>query len=195
MSKHGTCVIDGCDRDVMYPSRGICQMHYFRHMRTGSYERKERSRKLRLENPAGYQKLLKPEHPLADSHGYVYEHRFVVYEAIGEDMGGCAICGKAITWKTCHIDHIDENVRNNAPSNLRATCRWCNTSRGRKAEHEYDYATGITMDGVTMTPTEWARQSCAAVNAATIRRRFKAGWPPRDAICTPSKTFRGKDAA
>lgn len=188
------CKIDGCNKSVMYPSRGICQMHYFRHMRTGSYELKERTRKPRLENPAGYQRVYEPGHPLADVHGYVYEHRLVMYQAVGDEVNICAICGKDISWATCHIDHIDEDVRNNTISNLRATCRGCNTARGRKQEHEYDTAMAITLDGKTMTPTEWARQPNVPVTRRTIADRIKKGMSPREAIYTPSATCRKRKA-
>nr|MDQ6120782.1 HNH endonuclease [Klebsiella pneumoniae subsp. pneumoniae] len=36
-----------------------------------------------------------------------------------------------MTWKTAHIDHIDEVVDNNSDSNLRVLCRACNVMRSR----------------------------------------------------------------
>jgi len=72
------CKIKGCVKESVYKKDQVCQKHYFRHMRTGTYELVP-SRKYRIENPAGYQKIFEPSHELADSIGYVYEHRFVYF--------------------------------------------------------------------------------------------------------------------
>lgn len=185
------CMIDGCTKPRRRSKAGVCEMHYIRFYRTGTYELKDKGRKPRLTNPAGYQKLHKPGHPLANADEYVYEHRYVMYEKLGDGISECSICGSPISWGTCHIDHIDENVANNDISNLRATCRGCNTMRGRKAEHEYGRAVAISWGGKTMTPTEWARQPGVTVSGSTIRRRFEAGQSAEDAIWAPSRTFKG----
>lgn len=122
------CVIPECDRSADYKKQQVCQKHYFRFMRNGSYE--PRQRKYRIQNPAGYQKLSESNHPLANKDGYVYEHRFVVYNHYGTDLPSCELCGKATDWETCHIDHKDNDVSNNLLGNLRPVCRPCNTMRG-----------------------------------------------------------------
>lgn len=189
------CVIDGCVKPRRRSKKGVCEMHYTRFYRTGSYDIKERNRQPRLTNSSGYQKLHKPGHVLANADEYVYEHRYVMYESVGDDVSECSICGKPISWRTCHIDHIDNDVANNNISNLRATCPGCNTSRGRnKAEHEYSRATAISAGGKTMTPAEWARMPGVTVTGPTIKRRFKSGQSAEEAIYTPSKTLKGARA-
>ena len=73
------CKIDGCTQNARYKKDQVCQKHYFRFMRYGTYELTS-VRKYRIENPAGYQKIYEPSHFLAGKDGYVYEHRFVYCE-------------------------------------------------------------------------------------------------------------------
>ena len=123
------CKIDGCGRDATYLKAQVCQKHYFRFMRYGTYElTKAGLRKYRLTNPAGYQKLYEPTHILANKDGYVYEHRFVYFNS-GKQINKCEMCGCDINWGDCHIDHIDNDVTNNNINNLRAVCRGCNVFR------------------------------------------------------------------
>lgn len=185
------CRVDGCDREEMYKNDKLCQMHYFRKMRTGSFEL-QKKRKYRRQNPAGYFLVFEPGHPLSQAGGYVYEHRFVVYSKYGDSLPGCDLCGKPTEWETCHIDHIDEDVTNNKLENLRPVCRPCNTLRGRikTPEHEYKGATGIECDGQTMTVAEWARQEGVTVSGNCIRNRIAKGWDIKDAIYKPSLTHK-----
>lgn len=53
----------------------------------------------------GYPRLYRPGHPLADSIGYVYEHRFILYEA------GIDIAGR-------HVHHINGDKTDNRIENL-----------------------------------------------------------------------------
>lgn len=127
------CKVDGCGRDARYKAAELCQKHYFRQRRYGTTDTTRWGKRApRLENPAGYQSVHRPDHPLCcDKNGYVYEHRAVLYDAIGVGPHRCALCGKEVTWGTCHVDHIDDDVRNNSRANLRPTCSVCNTQRGR----------------------------------------------------------------
>ena len=180
------CCIDGCNKTIAYIERQICQMHYFRFMRNGTYD-KTIKRKYRVENPAGYQKITEKEHPLSDGSGYVYEHRFVYYNH-DKDVSKCSICGTNINWKTLHIDHIDDNVRNNDISNLRATCRNCNTTKGRKASSLSK--TFIEYRGIKLSVAEWARRDDVKVAYQTIRYRLLNGISPEDAIFGERKTHQ-----
>lgn len=179
------CKVNGCDKDAMYKEQQVCQMHYFRYMRNGDYEI-HRSRKYRISNPAGYQKIYEPCHELADSTGYVYEHRFVSYVKNNGIIDGCEICGKKITWETCHIDHVDTDVTNNKPDNLRQLCSGCNVFRGHTAESMGNMM--LTVNGKTLTPSAWARMNGVEVTSSTIRRRKLSGMSDYDAIFAPRKT-------
>jgi hypothetical protein len=55
----------------------------------------------------GYVRIWLPEHPLAMSDGYVYEHRLVAFEA------GLNVAGK-------HVHHRNETKDDNRPENLGA---------------------------------------------------------------------------
>lgn len=177
----------------MYSEQQVCQKHYFRFMRNGTYEivRKSRAR-LRYQDPAGYWKVYEPNHPLADRTGYVWEHRKIVYDRIGDSVPPCELCAKPLTWKTAHVDHIDEDPSNNDPGNLRPLCCGCNTWRGsRIPQHEAKGHHAITFGGETKTPNEWARDPRVKVSNGTIVRRKKAGASDYEALFGEKRTHNG----
>ena len=184
------CKVDGCGRDATYKGHQVCQKHYFRMWRNGTTDI-VRSRKERTENAKGYQKLSAPGHRLVNSDGYAYEHRLVVYAKYGENLPDCELCGKPTDWATCHIDHKDNDVKNNDISNLRPVCRPCNTNRGRKQEHLYSHHTSITVGGLTMTAHEWAKFPGVLVTGSTIRRRLSCGASHYDAVYGKKITHNG----
>lgn len=109
--------------------------------------------------------------------GYVYEHRKIIYDMHGTELPPCKICGKRISWTTCHVDHIDTNVRNNAVENLRAVCRGCNTSRTKRSTiHRYEY------QGSLMTLTELAKVDGVQVCRHALNLRLKKGMPLLNAM-------------
>lgn len=187
-----TCKIEGCEKDVQYKARGICQMHYFRHMRNGTYETLPKSRKQSVVTPNGYRILYLPDHPLSRSDGYVFEHRAVVYGKYGDNLPDCEFCGKSCDWRPyyTHIDHIDCVKLNNDASNLRVLCNACNTGRGKGPRHEVGGRYSITFGGETMTPSEWARKDGVSVHAVTILKRIQSGWSTKEAIYTPARKRR-----
>ncbi|HDG1704598.1 TPA: HNH endonuclease [Kluyvera ascorbata] len=188
------CKVEGCDRECKhYPGKGICQMHYFRMMRYGTYElTKVGKGKTRQRNAKGYQMLKMPDHPLVMANGFVYEHRKVIYDRHGEALPPCEKCGKTVTWKTVHIDHIDEVVDNNDESNLRVLCRACNVMRSRVhiPEHTKKGRSSITFEGITKTAYEWSRDHRVMVSAPTIIRRIKNGMSVEEALFSPKITHR-----
>ncbi|CAM7774665.1 HNH domain-containing protein [Klebsiella michiganensis] len=186
------CKVEGCERECKhYPIKGICQMHYFRMMRNGTYDL-VRKRNERTHNSKGYQMLRQPEHPLAMANGFVYEHRKVVYDRYGDNLPPCEKCGKKVTWKTAHIDHIDEVVDNNAESNLRVLCRACNVMRSRVhiPEHTKKGRVSISYEGVEKTASEWARDPRVKIASRTITLRIKRGMSVEDALFSPKVTHR-----
>ncbi len=184
------CKIDECERDVRYKADGVCQMHYFRMMRNGSYEKKKdrkkrvTARKHRTQNKKGYQMLYMQEHPLSMKNGYVYEHRFVIYSIFGDKLPPCELCEKSVSWSgyDAHIDHIDEDVTNNERCNLRVLCNACNTRRTKRTPHTEKGKISVTLYGETKTPEEWSRDDRIEVKGYVIRNRLKAGWSVEDAL-------------
>lgn len=195
MRNHGKCTVEGCTRPANYKQDMICQMHYFRRMRNGNFGLKETKyqRQGYHEHSNGYRLLKIPGHPLARASGQVFEHRVVAFDKYGWNIPPCEICGAESDWFTrkTHIDHIDEDRSNNAPENLRVLCNPCNVSRTTKTFHEYEHCQAITVNGKTMTPTEWSRQPGVNVHAATIRARIKSGYSPYDALYAPKITHNG----
>lgn len=181
------CKVGGCSKDAVYKKDQVCQMHYFRMMRNGSYELAARKTKYRYTTANGYEKLHHPDHALADSSGYVYEHRHVYFES-GKPHDSCAICGASVDWSSLHIDHIDNDKSNNRIDNLRATCRGCNTFRGHDTESLGKFI--LTANGVTMDAEMWSRQDGVHVTGATIRRRKRCGMSDFDAIFSSKKTHK-----
>lgn len=188
------CKVEGCERECThYPRKGVCQMHYFRMMRYGTYElTKSGKRKDRSHNSKGYQMLYLPNHPLVMANGAVYEHRKVVYDKYGEGLPPCEKCGKHVDWKNVHIDHKDEIVDNNKAENLRVLCCACNVMRSRIhiPEHTKKGRTAITYKGVTKTASEWARDQHVNISAHTIQVRLKRGMSVEDALFSPKVTHR-----
>lgn len=187
------CRIDGCDRDSRYKEAQLCQKHYFRLRRFGTTDTVRWGHaKPRYENPAGYQMVYVPSHPLSKKGGYVAEHRAVLYAAIGPGPMNCELCGVGLTWATCQVDHIDNDVRNNQRENLRPTCRTCNTRRGMRNPVEWSRTSKIEYDGVCLTSHEWARDPRVKVKSATIRARLAAGMTVEQALFGPKKTHNGR---
>jgi len=173
------CKILGCDRKVMYKKDNVCQKHYFRFMRSGAYEL-TRSRKYRIQNPAGYQKLYEPLHILSNNDGYVYEHRFVFFNEINNTPKKCELCNRKINWKDLHIDHKDNDVTNNNKNNLRALCRACNTFRGHTDESMGKKF--IECRGLKLTASQWARRDDVKIASNTITIRLAKGQSVEQAI-------------
>lgn len=195
------CHVEGCGRDARYKAVQLCQKHYFRVRRNGYtetfLERKERetgaSRQPRITMPGkGYQRVYDPTHPLTDKQGYVSEHRKIVYARYGETLPDCELCGAALSWSTAHIDHIDRDVKNNVPANLRPLCRPCNTQRDMPEQHTYGHHYALTAEGKIDTPTGWERDPRVEVSRTTIIRRKLAGMSDYDAIFAPKVTHNGK---
>lgn len=180
------CKIDGCCNESVYKKDNVCQKHYFRKMRYGTYELTN-VRKYRIQNPAGYQKLYEPLHSLSDKNGYVYEHRKVYFDS-GKQFNNCTICNTEINWKTLHIDHIDKDVTNNNINNLRPTCRNCNTFRDLKTD--LLSSEKIECRGLSLTLAQWARRDDVEVSANTIKSRILKGLSNEDAIFLKRKTHQ-----
>jgi hypothetical protein len=88
----------------------------------------------------GYRIFGWKDHPLAKSNGMVFEHRIVLWDAIGPGVHPCHWCGRSVDWAKSYpqdsdglvVDHLDNNTRNNDLSNLVPSCNPCNTSKLRQ---------------------------------------------------------------
>lgn len=84
----------------------------------------------------GYVRLTLPNHPLA-VRSYVYEHRAVLYDAIGPGEHPCHWCQRLVSWQRGRMgsgvlvpDHLDGDKANNNRANLVPACHDCNVRRG-----------------------------------------------------------------
>lgn len=71
----------------------------------------------------GYILIRKPEHPLADVRGYIYEHRLAACEKLGRLLKPKEI-----------VHHIDGDKKNNMPENLVVISRFEHHVEHRKAD-------------------------------------------------------------
>lgn len=185
------CKIDGCKKLVHFKGEQLCQMHYFRKMRYGTFDLTRKPAKERIMNPDGYILVYAPNHPLAIKRSYVYEHRKIVYDIIGDNVPDCILCGVSLTWKSARIDHIDRNITNNHPSNLRPLCNKCNTWRDMPPQHTFDHTVSLTFDGKTATANEWAKDKRVKLSNTQIILRKRSGYSDFDALFAPKKTHNG----
>lgn len=128
------CVVEGCQNRRQYKS-GICNSCYCRQRDTGSLGRREH--KYRAKHSSGYVLISDRSHPLSSSNGYVFEHRKVLFAAIGSGPHPCFWCGDMVDWmkgvcaKGALVpDHLDGDKANNARGNLVPSCNRCNSRRG-----------------------------------------------------------------
>lgn len=193
------CKVADCNRDAMYKSVCMCQKHYFRVMRNGTLELKRDkkirtlgySREYKHQMPGrGYIRCYEPNHKLADTQGYVSEHRLIAYDKYGDSLPNCELCDKPLDWDNVHIDHKDNIAYNNTPSNIRPLCRICNTRRNRRKECFSANNYKLTFNGITQTPEEWSRSGSVFVTGSTIRRRLKLGMSEHDALFSAKKTHK-----
>lgn len=128
------CVVEGCSNPRMYKS-GICNSCYYRKRRTGTLNKRVWSYRSLSEH--GYVVLRDKEHPLSTKDGLLYEHRKVLYDAIGPGEHSCYWCGTRVKWIKGRCvrgslvpDHLDGDKQNNERSNLVPACNKCNATRG-----------------------------------------------------------------
>jgi hypothetical protein len=97
----------------------------------------------RKERPEHRRIRYAPRHPLAGATGLVSEARAALYDRIGGGAHKCHWCDAGVAWMVgmrgnAHFaliaDHVDNDERNDAPSNLVPSCGRCNGSRTQRIE-------------------------------------------------------------
>lgn len=177
------CKVLDCSREAVYEKQQVCQKHYFRYMRYGTYDLTRKKAKYRIMTPNGYYKVYEPTYTRINPHnGYVWEHRKVLYDKHGDVVPPCELCGKILTWETCQTDHIDEDKTNNKPDNLRPTCVSCNTNRNERVFPKYE------LDGKVLTISQWSKEPGVTCCRANIMRRLLRGMSFRDALYAKNLT-------
>lgn len=181
------CGVPGCGRVADRPKVALCETHYYRKRRHGSYEL-HRQRRAFYVGRHGYIKVTQPEHPLAHKGGCVLEHRKVYYDAHGAGPFQCHWCAKPIEWATLHIDHLNDTPGDNRLENLVPSCPPCNTTRGNHKSIAANQARGLnlTLNGVTLPAQLWADR--LGISKVSLKARLAKGWSVARALTEP----RGK---
>jgi len=176
------CSTPWCENKANRKGVGLCEACYMRIRRKGTTDYKELPH--RLNQSAGYVWLREPDHPLATSGGLVYEHRFVFYNAKGKGPFKCHWCGATIGWDNMHIDHLDDDKKNNAIDNLVSSCPACNQERGRwkMIAKQRDASRKITYNGTIKTISSWANDLGLSRPAFLWRMER---WPIEKVMTTP----------
>lgn len=174
------CQVDECDRWVV--SHGYCELHWRRVQKWGDpHKVGKRQSSGPTINHNGYVVLQEPEHPLAMASGQVLEHRMILYDRIGPGPHSCYICGKTVSWqhkdqrRRIAVDHLDNNPRNNDPSNLRVCCQPCNVRRPSTARTACNAGHEYTPENTYVGPDGSRR--CRICMRAYDRKRRPRGTP------------------
>lgn len=168
------CTVLDCPK----PRRGpYCSMHNARVARHGSIDLPPRPVPSRL-NSNGYRIVPASGHSVAHKDGNAYEHRVVLYDAIGPGVHPCHWCGKRISWgDDLHTDHVDHNPQNNNRSNLVQSCAPCNVRRNRrwavKQTHCRPAGHEMTPENTYLVPATGNRQCRACARTRKTEHKAK----------------------
>jgi hypothetical protein len=176
------CTVVGCEIPPRSGSSPYCEKHYIRLYRNGTLEKKNVP--VAFEHSHGYVLVPAAGHFLARGSSHAYEHRVVYHKAHGDGPFPCYWCQSSVAWDDLHIDHLDDNKKNNSTDNLVASCAVCNQKRGQhKIQNTWRTKVGITALGMTKTMNEWALY--AGISRQSIIFRLKSGLSFEDAITKP----------
>jgi hypothetical protein len=144
-----------------------------------------------FEHSHGYVLVPAKGHYLSRGSSHVYEHRLVYHATHGDGPFKCHWCGIKVTWDDMHIDHLDDNKKNNCLENLVSSCSCCNQKRGQyKVQNTWRKRVGITALGMTKTMNEWAQH--AGISRQSLINRIKLGWSFENAVSKPRGKFGPK---
>lgn len=185
------CAADGCDRLATRKAAGLCEKHFSRMRRTGTLMDPP-APTLRYYTSDGYIRIIDRGHPLAGKLGYLLEHRKVFYDARGPGPFLCHWCDVEVTWRTLHIDHLNDVKDDNRLDNLVASCHICNPMRGFHKSLASNRANGThyTLNGERLPAGVWAER--LGISIVSLKARVRAGWPMERALTEPRGKFGPK---
>lgn len=131
------CAVQDCAERPY--AHGWCSRHFQRWKANGDpLATQRRERGTGSITVQGYMIIWVAGHPLANARG-VFEHRVVLYDAIGPGEHPCHWCSALVTWditasadpRALVVDHLDFVKLNNDPANLVPACWACNIARTR----------------------------------------------------------------
>lgn len=154
----------------------MCYMHRNRVARHGSPDVVRLPQ--RKDALKGYRVIQQPDHPLAGALGEIYEHRMVLYEALGGGEHPCHWCGRLVAWSTdvarnrLVVDHLDGVKYNNTLDNLVPSCTGCNTLRSGHANSKKTHCPqGHPYSGDNLDIDRDGHRRCRACKAEKQRTR------------------------
>ena len=172
------CKVSGCESTVTRWG-GMCQKHHMRMYRNGTTEKVNQPKP--YNHSQGYILVPADGHPLAKGSSHHYEHRVVYYDAHGAGPFQCHWCAKEVEWSGLHIDHLNDDKKDNRLENLVPSCPVCNQGRGQhKIQDSWRKKTGVTAFGITLTLNEWSER--VGITRQSILWRLKNGWPIERAL-------------
>lgn len=181
------CKVDGCDNAASRTGKTLCEMHYYRKRRSGSFDLVDPKRGP-ITHSNGYVLIYAPAHPLGTTSCRQYEHRIVYYDAHGDGPFSCHWCGAQVTWGDMHVDHVNAVRNDNRLGNLVASCPRCNQDRGieKMRKTTRSKARSISLRGRTLSVPQWA--DVIGISVVSLYWRLDNGWSEERAVTTP----RGK---
>ncbi len=135
-----TCTVTGCTKTPRSGSAEWCKMHYHRWYRHGDVNASADRSGISVSAGRRYRILTLRHHPLARAAGRVWEHRVVLYDAIGAGPHPCHWCSTLVRWESTRgdsdclvVDHLNGIGDDNRVANLVPACGPCNSARGSQA--------------------------------------------------------------
>jgi hypothetical protein len=157
-----TCEVEGCGNEPRSGSAALCKKHYHRWYRHGSVDKVARG--TTRPAPVTYRMVTLSDHPLSMPCGRAYEHRVVLYDAIGPGPHPCHWCQRPVDWlpkghpDSLEPDHLNDDGLDNRIENLVPACRSCNGLRGSQARAERLRAAGWWSNNDTVAMTGHGRK-------------------------------------